>query len=96
MGNAIGSSEVNFQSNEARGQKLVKVFSIISARTNGADRQILDQLTAQGITPTHDLHQSDVILLFCPILTRTASHLTLMQPSERFQMEQKTNLWCWF
>uniref|UniRef100_A0AAV2MDT5 Uncharacterized protein n=1 Tax=Knipowitschia caucasica TaxID=637954 RepID=A0AAV2MDT5_KNICA len=56
-------------------QKPVKVFSIISAQSYRADRQILDQLTAQGITPTDDPHQSDVILLFCPILTRIASDL---------------------
>uniref|UniRef100_A0AAV2J9F9 Uncharacterized protein n=1 Tax=Knipowitschia caucasica TaxID=637954 RepID=A0AAV2J9F9_KNICA len=74
-GKESSSSQVNLQSNKARVQKLVKVFSIISARSYGADRQILDQLTAQGITPTDDPHQSDVILLFCPILTRTASDL---------------------
>ncbi|KAK7925091.1 hypothetical protein WMY93_007401 [Mugilogobius chulae] len=55
--------------------KPVRVFSIITAQTCGADHQILNQLNSQGlmITPADDLQHCDVVLLFCPIVSRIGS-----------------------
>uniref|UniRef100_A0AAV2J4U4 Uncharacterized protein n=1 Tax=Knipowitschia caucasica TaxID=637954 RepID=A0AAV2J4U4_KNICA len=56
-------------------QKPMKVLPIATAQTYGAQQQILEQLTADGIKTTDNLQESDVILLFCPILPQTMSGL---------------------
>ncbi|XP_072303038.1 uncharacterized protein [Eucyclogobius newberryi] len=53
----------------------LKVFLLITGQTYQAHQQILNQLNAQGsrVMPTADLQHCDVILLFCPILSRVRS-----------------------
>ncbi|XP_033833948.1 uncharacterized protein LOC117381165 isoform X3 [Periophthalmus magnuspinnatus] len=55
--------------------KQVKVFLLITGQTYQAHQQILDQLNAQGskVMSTDDPQQCDLILLFCPILSRVRS-----------------------
>uniref|UniRef100_A0AAV2J4J9 Uncharacterized protein n=1 Tax=Knipowitschia caucasica TaxID=637954 RepID=A0AAV2J4J9_KNICA len=56
-------------------QKPMKVLPIATAQTYGAQQQILELLTTHGIKTTDYLQESDVILLFCPILPQTVSDL---------------------
>lgn len=55
--------------------RTVRVFCLVTAKTYGADQQILEQLNSQGskVTTTENLQQSDVIFLFCPIQSRISS-----------------------
>ncbi|XP_055082515.1 uncharacterized protein LOC117381165 isoform X2 [Periophthalmus magnuspinnatus] len=54
--------------------KPVKVFLLITGQTYQAHQQILDKLNAQGSkVMITDAQQCDLILLFCPILSRVRS-----------------------
>ncbi|KAK7925086.1 hypothetical protein WMY93_007396 [Mugilogobius chulae] len=54
------------------GVKKPLVFYITSSKTYGADQQILENLDSD-VTKNH--HECDVILLFCPVKSRTASDI---------------------
>ncbi|XP_055082519.1 uncharacterized protein LOC117381165 isoform X7 [Periophthalmus magnuspinnatus] len=56
--------------------KPVKVFLLITGQTYQAHQQILDKLNAQGSkVMITDAQQCDLILLFCPILSRVRSNV---------------------
>ncbi|XP_034741671.1 uncharacterized protein LOC117953065 [Etheostoma cragini] len=59
----------------------VKVFQVNTGKTCGADQNILEQVKNVGLTSTwkvettRNLQESDVIIVFCPIMSRVGSDL---------------------